>query len=229
MKKVLSVLLLAFLLTGCSFFGGIDSALNSKNYENVEVNTVLTVKEGASTNVVETIMYIDGNNIYSHADVGGIDLYTYVTIIDDVIYMANKTEASVYKKDWEVIPMISEEDLEHYEEQSKAIPDFKKEDFDKDEDGYYVLKSEKAQEYLDSVFGDFKQYMKGASFDDLVLKFKIEKNRITIIDFSVDFYIGSNKSSITCEMTYSNFGKAKVEIPKEVQDKFDEEANKTKT
>lgn len=217
MKKLILIIMLSFLLVGCS---GLERALDPSTYENCEVNTVLTVKANNVDMTINSKIQIDGDNVYSYTTADGMVIQLYMLLKDEKYYMATQSTLSGIKTDWEVEEVTTTDEIEKMEEEMVGIPDLDSDDFEKDEDGYYVMKQEKADKYFDEVFSDAEEFMGDASFDEFVLKFKIENNKLSTIVFDIKFTIENETATIHCEMNYSKFGETSFEIPQVVIDKM---------
>lgn len=217
MKKLILILMLSFLLVGCS---GLERALDPSAYENCEVNTVLKVEANNVEITVNSKTLIDGDKVYSYTSMDGMNMHMYMLLKDEKYYMATQSTLLGVSTDWEVQEVITTEEIAKLEEEMTGIPELNADDFEKDEDGYYVMKQEKADQYFDEVFSDAKEFMGDASFDEFALKFKIENNKMSIMIFDIKFTIQDETATIHCQMNYSKFGDISFEIPKSVTDKM---------
>src|SRR5690554_3996821 len=99
------------------------------------------------------------------------------------------------------------------------------EDFKKNDDGYYVIKEDKINKYIEDIYESLKYLeklieYKDMPYYDLYLKFKVEDKKLNILKFGYKFEVDNEVVSIDCEMVLSNYGKAGVVVPYYVQDEI---------
>lgn len=227
MKKRLGLLFI-FALT-LVFFGCTDydvhDAFKEENFNNFELSMVIELDSNDLKDSIKTDMIVDYNNIYSQVRIENavIDIY----ILEDwyaenylVIGFNFNNSGYLWKNE-----KLDNTDIKKVKLDFNKIFSISLEDFKKNDDGYYVIKEDKINKYIEDIYESLKYLeklikYKDMPYYDLYLKFKVEDKKLNILKFGYKFEVDNEVVSIDCEMVLSNYGKAGVVVPYYVQDEI---------